>query len=85
MAIIPLSRDGRPVYFVLEGNVNPRDAEERGLSLVYPNPQPSNFSYAKARHTEDTLGRTLTLSFGTLCSTSLFSSSNLLFSGNLPE
>jgi len=41
------SRDGRPVYFVLEGNVNPRDAEERGLSLVYPNPQPSNFSYAR--------------------------------------
>jgi len=32
------SRDGRPVYFVLEGNVNPRDAEERGLSLVYPTP-----------------------------------------------
>ena len=41
------SRDGRPVYFVLEGNVNPRDAEESGLSLVYPNPQPSNFSYAR--------------------------------------
>ena len=39
------SRDGRPVYFVLEGNVNPRDAEERGLSLMYPNPQQSNFSY----------------------------------------
>ena len=44
------SRDGRPVYFVLEGNVNPRDAEERGLSLMYPNPQQSNFSYARKEH-----------------------------------
>ena len=26
--------DGRPVYFVLEGNVNPRDAEERGVFLL---------------------------------------------------
>ena len=39
----------------------------------------------KARHTEGTLGRTLTLSFGNLCRTSLFYSSNLLFPGNLPE
>jgi len=44
------SSNGRQVYFVIEGNVNPRDAEERGLSIVYPNPQPSNFSYAKERH-----------------------------------
>jgi len=86
MAIIHTAGTGAQfTLYLKEMSIHGMQRKEALVYCTLIHSHQNSRTLGKARRTEGTLGRTLTLSFGNLCSTSLFSSSNLLFPGNLPE